>query len=140
MSDQEKARAGMTDTGLGNELHGQGSDAQTNAQARIQNPNGCPRFEHCSAPICPLDPDWRKRSHLRRDPVCLYLREAVKPDAEANLAGHLPRATIESVLILAPTIAARHGDIRRRLAKAAQASSKLASSRRLAPAGQAGHG
>ena len=37
----------------------------------------------------------------------------------------------EEVLILAPTIAARHGDIRRRLAKAARASSKLASLARL---------
>ena len=139
MSDQEKARAGMTDTGLGNELHGQGSDAQTDAQARIQNPNECPRFEHCAAPICPLDPDWRARRHLVGDPLCLYLREAVKPEAEANLAPHLPRATIESLLTLAPTIAARHGDIRRRLAKAARASSKLASLRRMAPVGQAGH-
>ncbi len=131
MTDQEKARASMTGTGLGNEPHGQGSDAQTDAQARLQNPRECSRFEHCAAPICPLDHDWRARRHLVGDPLCLYLREAVKPESEANLAPHLPRATIESLLTLAPTIAARHGDIRRRLAKAAQASSKLASLARL---------
>lgn len=140
MTDQEKAHDDMTGAGFESELHGKGSDAQTDAQARIQNPRECPRFEHCAAPICPLDPEWRARRHLVGDPLCLYLREAVKPEAEANLSPHLPRATIESVLSVVPTIAARHGDIRRRLAKAARASSKLASSRRLAPAGQAGHG
>ena len=131
MTDQEKAHDGMTGAGFESELHGKGSDAQTDAQSRIQTPGECSRFEHCAAPICPLDPDWRARRHLEGEPLCLYLREAVKPDAQANLAPYLPRATIDALLAVAPSIAARHGDIRRRLAKAASNASKLASVVRL---------
>ena len=38
----------------------------------------CPRFDRCSAPICPLDADWRHRAHLTGEPICVFLREAAK--------------------------------------------------------------
>lgn len=131
MTDKKKARAGINDAGLEVKLHGHDSDAKTNAQARIKNPTQCPRFDHCGAPICPFDDGWRKRSHLRRESICLYLREAVKPGAEANLAGRLPSVAIESLFRVVPDIAERHGDIRRRLARASGSASKLAGTSRL---------
>ncbi len=39
----------------------------------------CPRFEACSAPICPLDEDWKLRRMLKRERTCHYLREVSKP-------------------------------------------------------------
>jgi hypothetical protein len=42
-------------------------------------PEICPRFEACSAPICPLDNEWRKRRMLKRERTCHYLREVSKP-------------------------------------------------------------
>jgi len=41
----------------------------------------CPKFHHCSAPLCPLDPDWKKRKMLQDDNLCHYLCEASKEGA-----------------------------------------------------------
>jgi hypothetical protein len=49
----------------------------------------CPRFNRCSAPICPLDPDWRLRVYRKGEPICLYLLEYVKPDAQAQFQGSI---------------------------------------------------
>jgi hypothetical protein len=42
----------------------------------------CPRFEACSAPICPLDDDWKLRRMLKRERTCHYLREVSKSNWE----------------------------------------------------------
>ncbi len=118
-------------TGFENKLHGQSSDAQTDAQAHETTPTSCARFEHCAAPICPLDRDWRKRTHLPGEALCLYLRESVKPDAEANLTPYLPSELLAAVVNTAPAIVAAQGDIRRRLVRASRQTSMLASARRM---------
>ena len=41
----------------------------------------CPKFHNCSAPLCPLDPDWNKRKMLQGDNLCHYLCEAAKEGA-----------------------------------------------------------
>jgi hypothetical protein len=41
-------------------------------------PENCPRFEACSAPICPLDSQFIRRKMLKRERVCHYLREVSK--------------------------------------------------------------
>ena len=41
----------------------------------------CPRFNYCSAPLCPIDPDWRKRTMLKNERVCHYLTEVTKDGA-----------------------------------------------------------
>ncbi len=50
----------------------------------------CPRFDHCSAPICPLDPDWRKRPHLKGERICAYITVYSKPGERVNLRTRLP--------------------------------------------------
>ena len=45
------------------------------------NMEQCPKFHHCSAPLCPLDPDWNKRKMLQGDNLCHYLCEASKDGA-----------------------------------------------------------
>ena len=41
----------------------------------------CPRFDYCSAALCPIDPDWRKRKMCKDDRVCHYLSEVAKDGA-----------------------------------------------------------
>ena len=51
-----------------------------------RTPQDCPRYNRCSANVCPLDADWRKRTHVRGDEVCLFLTESVKDNATGNFA------------------------------------------------------
>ena len=50
-------------------------------------PSQCRFYETCSAPLCPVDLDWRKRVMLKGEAVCFYLREAVKEGAEERFKG-----------------------------------------------------
>jgi|SRR5262249_32055889 len=51
--------------------------------------HNCPRFDKCSAPLCPLDVDWRMRAHLPEDRICFYLSESVKPGASTRIIAEL---------------------------------------------------
>ena len=75
----------------------------------------CPKFESCSAPICPLEPDWPKRSHLDGERVCFYLTEYSKPAARPILRGALAREQYEAIVQAYPNIIASLGPVRRRL-------------------------
>ena len=44
----------------------------------------CPKFSQCNAPVCPLDPEWKKRKHFSEDKCCYYLLEAAKIDAKGR--------------------------------------------------------
>ena len=46
----------------------------------------CPKWDGCSAPICPLDPDWKCRKHLDGEKACFYLIEFAKPTGKAILS------------------------------------------------------
>lgn len=92
----------------------------------------CPRWDSCSAPVCPLDPDWPLTGHLRGERVCLLLCELVKPDGEARLRGALPTAVVDRLVIEAPKVAARWYPIRKRLGSAAHKGSRMAAGHRLA--------
>ena len=46
-----------------------------------RHPGQCPRFNRCSAPLCPLDPHWRRCKMLRDEHMCYYLTEASKEGA-----------------------------------------------------------
>jgi hypothetical protein len=50
------------------------------------NPKDCPRFPTCNANICPLDADWRKRSHVPGEEACQVVMEHVKEGADARFA------------------------------------------------------
>ena len=38
----------------------------------------CKKFSICSAPICPLDPDWRQHLWIKDEKVCRYIKKAVR--------------------------------------------------------------
>ena len=57
----------------------------------------CPKFEQCSAPICPIDPEWQKRVYKKGDPVCFYLRQHAKDPLWGQKAGNVARKLINKV-------------------------------------------
>ncbi len=113
----------------------------------------CPRFDRCSAPICPLDRDWRLRKHLSGEPICAYLREAAKQGGKlplngenrpisGDLGGYISREPDKAIPAYQVTpvipydirksvnkaytaIRTRFTDIRRRLDRAATSPSRL---------------
>ena len=80
----------------------------------------CPKFESCSAPICPLDAEWELRSHLNGEKVCYYLteysKEAVRPILKGGLAAEHYEAIDEHYL----EILALHPLIKRQLLRSSK--------------------
>ena len=95
-------------------------------EAQIMNlPTDCPKHIQCSAPICPLDQDWRKRSHLKGERVCFYLAEAVKDRAKANFEGARLGKLFEVIHRGIPDIISRHGPIKKALVRAANSGARM---------------
>lgn len=92
----------------------------------------CPRFDRCSAPICPLDPNWSRSAHLNGERVCFWLVESVKVGGPARIRGVLPTQVAEAVLSAAPGIMDRYSTIQRALNAASTTGSRLESGARLA--------
>ena len=81
-------------------------------------PSDCPKFEVCSAPICPADPDWRHRIHRRGEPTCFFLRMYSKNALKAPEGGSVPRQLIDRVIEVFPEICARYTPIKKSLDRA----------------------
>lgn len=92
----------------------------------MNTPETCPRFTACGANVCPLDPQWNARRHLKDEPVCSMLMEAVKVGGAERLRDKLPPAAAEAVLSAASLIAAKWPDISKRLERAAKSSTRRA--------------
>lgn len=85
----------------------------------------CPKFEKCSAPICPLDPNWINAKHPNGERVCFYLGEAQKAGAEALFGDRGLGVLYQVMLGATPDISARWGTIRNALTRAAKAGSRM---------------
>lgn len=83
-------------------------------------PKSCPKFDNCSAVICPLDADWTHRNHRQGERICYYLRELVKPDGSKHVQGTLSTTLLQLIGEEQPKIDAQYGPIRRRLKRHAQ--------------------
>lgn len=83
----------------------------------------CPKFDSCSAPICPLDRDWQARTMTSSDATCIWLREIVKGGPEAAGVPELIRFRVAEAL---PAILSsqRLSNLRHALNKAAKCASK----------------
>jgi hypothetical protein len=86
----------------------------------------CPRFDKCSAPICPLDPYWQKRVLLHDDPTCYYLTESVKGNAEAVFRSRGLAKLYLAMVEVTPTICSRHRRIEVALERAKLSGSRMA--------------
>lgn len=47
----------------------------------------CPKFEKCSAAVCPLFKSIAAQEHIKGDRVCFYLIEYLKIDSKVNFDG-----------------------------------------------------
>ena len=87
-------------------------------------PSDCPKFEVCSAPICPADPDWRHQVHRRGEPICFFLRMHSKNAFKALKEGSVPRQLIDTVTKVFPEICARYTPIKNSLDRASLSPAK----------------
>ena len=84
----------------------------------------CPRFDKCSAPICPLDRDWRLRVYRKSEPICLYLREYVKPNAKTRFQGCIAIQIFEVIQEHLEALCHRYAPLHRALERAKRTGSK----------------
>ena len=85
----------------------------------------CPKFDHCSAPICPLAPDWPRRVHRKGEPICFYLLEYVKPDAKAQFQGSIEVQIYEEIQRSIEAISNRYAPLRTALERAKRNGSRI---------------
>jgi hypothetical protein len=85
----------------------------------------CPKYLACSAPICPLDADWRKRYHASGDRVCFYLAEAQKVDAKAIFDSAGQGELFRAMQRATPAIVAGSATLKRALERAALTGSRM---------------
>ena len=78
----------------------------------------CPRFDHCCAPICPIDTDWRKRVHRKDEPVCAYLRRYAKDPLWGQKQGVVPTELWLKVAEVYPQVIARYAPLKKTLKRA----------------------
>ena len=86
----------------------------------------CPKFDSCSAPICPLDPKWESRSHLDGERVCYYLTMCQKSTVKPVIWGGQPLELRKVIAEQHPKIIALHPLIKRQLMRSFTKSSRLA--------------
>lgn len=94
----------------------------------------CPKFEGCNAPVCPLDPDWRKRVHRRDEPVCPYLCEYAKQATRPILRGCIGEEHYHAVAEVASEVEETHAPLAKSLRRASQTPSRLTQRQRQAEA------
>ena len=85
----------------------------------------CPRFDRCSANICPVDPEWPMRSYIKGEAVCFFVLEAVKPGAQARFLGSTAEELYRVACKITPKLLSRYAPMRRPLARARKTPSRL---------------
>lgn len=88
-----------------------------------REPRDCPKYDTCSAPLCPLDTHWYKRAVAPNEPVCVYLLELDKDaDPIARFSGRYDEFVIAAAVRLREAIAneahPRYSFLARRIAAA----------------------
>jgi hypothetical protein len=85
----------------------------------------CPRWQKCGANLCPLDPEWQRRTHGAGDTVCFYLLEAVKPGSEERFKGCPTEGFRDAVLRPLADMSARWSAVRRAVERAKVTGSRM---------------
>lgn len=90
-----------------------------------RQPQDCKFFERCSAPICPLDSDWQRRSYLDGEPVCYFMLEWAKAATRPILRGAIGDQLALALADVFPTIMGGYGPLKKRLERASRTPSRL---------------
>jgi hypothetical protein len=85
----------------------------------------CPKFESCSAPMCPLDPDWRLRVYRKGEPICFYLLEYVKPDTRAQFQGSIEGQIYKAIQTSIDPMSTRYATLLAALERAKRTGSRM---------------
>lgn len=80
-------------------------------------PEFCPKYDKCSANICPLDRDWQLRSHKRGERVCFFLRKVA---TRGKLRGRYPIVFRKVVEREHPKILSLISDIKKQCERSAR--------------------
>lgn len=94
-------------------------------------PGDCKNFDHCSAPICPLDPTWRRCRHLDGERVCHWLSEYSKEGGPARVLGAMPSDLSQLVANVHAEVLSGRGLLSKRLQRASETPSRIVASERL---------
>ena len=78
----------------------------------------CPKFDECSAPICPADSNWHDGVYLKGEPVCYLLRLHAKSELEGLKEGIVPTDLRFRVIELYPEIVDRYAPLKTALERA----------------------
>ena len=84
----------------------------------------CPRFDGCSAPVCPLDPNALDRAHPKDEAVCFYLRLHVKNALCGLKPGCVPANLAIRVVESYTRLIARYASLKKALLRAAKSPPK----------------
>ena len=84
----------------------------------------CPKFDKCSAPICPLDPNMLRSRHRQGERSCFYLREYSKIDTRAVFWDITPRELADRVAKAYPEVITRYTSLKSALRRSSQTPSK----------------
>ena len=85
----------------------------------------CPKFNQCNAPICPLDPEWKKRKHISGDKCCAYLLESSKADSDIVFEGAGLGDMYKAIEVVKKDILLSSATIKRTYLRAANTASRL---------------
>lgn len=85
----------------------------------------CPKYQHCSAPICPLDPGIMERAYLPGESICFFMHEFVKPGSHERFKVSHSEEIYEAIQTVLPRMLSRHGYIKNRLERASGTSSRM---------------
>ena len=86
----------------------------------------CPKYRHCNAPICPLDPEWHKRTYLKGEAVCFYMLEVQKPGAKCRFQGTIEVQIYRAIRGVVEAMQCRYGPLRNRLDRAKRTKPRMA--------------
>ena len=89
------------------------------------NMEQCPKFHHCNAPLCPLDPDWNKRKMIQGENLCHYLCEASKDGAMERFKQRYDKPILMQAFGLSEDMRTYSKALDRGLGKAADAPSVI---------------
>jgi len=96
-----------------------------NSTASKPVPTDCPKWSRCTAPICPLDPDWRNRRMLKGESICAYLLEASRHHGRLPERVNVTQGLRSAIAEAYPQIKLAAYPIQRRLRRAAVAGPRL---------------
>ena len=89
----------------------------------------CPKFNHCEAPVCPLDKNWRDCRTRKNEQVCFYLREATKDGAKERFKGRKDETIFRIAYAHVLLMKRYDSELRRRLEKSSLSGSRIYAAR-----------